>query len=118
MTRRERNDRPTLVLPSKPILDLSVLRKGGAILHGEEHRGPLLPVIAKWLDRGRILSLTLKEGRKHQIRRMCREMLGYHVVALQRIRIGPIRIQELPEGQWRPITKHEVFTILGNGQSS
>ena len=43
------------------------------------------------------LRFILKEGRKRQIRRMC-ELVGLHVVDLVRVRIGEVRLGDLPEG--------------------
>jgi len=63
-------------------------------------------------ERRRILRVVLKEGRKHQVRRMCREILGMHVVKLVRTRIGPIELDSLPEGKWRPLRQHEAEAIF------
>lgn len=46
-----------------------------------------------------VVQVTLTEGRHRQVRRMC-ELLGLKVVALKRVRIGPIRLQNLPVGRW------------------
>jgi 23S rRNA pseudouridine2604 synthase len=76
---------------------------------------PLKPIVAaEWIERGKILRLVLQEGRKHQIRRMLREFLGFHVTQLQRIRIGPVKMKDLPEGQWRPLTCQELKQILNS----
>jgi len=48
----------------------------------------------------------LKEGRKRQIRRMC-ELVGLKVAGLKRVRIGEIRLGNLPEGMWRFIEPGE-----------
>lgn len=110
VTRRERQMDPNFELP-KPSLDLSPLLEGGRILMGSEHR-PLLPCVdAEWTEEGRTLRLVLIEGRKHHIRRVCREILGHHVVQLQRTRIGPIELGDLPEGCWRPLTQNELDGI-------
>lgn len=52
------------------------------------------------------LRFVLKEGRNRQIRRMC-EMVGLEVTDLLRIRIGPIRLDNMPEGRWRLLTPDE-----------
>lgn len=52
------------------------------------------------------LRFILKEGRNRQIRRMC-EMVGLEVTDLLRIRIGPIRLDNMPEGRWRLLTADE-----------
>ena len=119
VTKRERSIDPTFVLPKPPTeengagagADLNVLFQTDNTLLGD-HR-PLRPCRdAQWIVPGRQLRITLMEGRKHQIRRVCRELLGYHVVRLKRIRIGPIRLKGLPEGCWRPLTKSEVDELL------
>ena len=46
------------------------------------------------------LELTIHEGRKHQVRRMC-EAVGHRVVDLRRVAIGPIRDAKLKLGHWR-----------------
>mmetsp|Transcript_37437 Transcript_37437/g.56039 ORF Transcript_37437/g.56039 Transcript_37437/m.56039 type:complete len:165 (-) Transcript_37437:16-510(-) len=58
------------------------------------------------------LRLILQEGRKHQIKRMCREFLGYHVTELVRIRIGNVLLRDLPMGMWRPLNENEVRFIF------
>jgi len=67
-----------------------------------------------WDGRG-TLRLVLQEGRKRQIRRMCRELLGLHVVDLVRVRIGSVVLDDLPEGRWRPLRREEVQDLLGDG---
>ena len=63
---------------------------------------------------GQVLRFILNEGRKRQIRRMC-EQVGLHVVDLFRIRIGPVSIGDLPEGQWRPLAPEERAALLTMG---
>ncbi|WP_312063043.1 pseudouridine synthase [Brevundimonas sp.] len=57
------------------------------------------------------LRFTLTEGRNRQIRRMC-EMVDLEVVDLLRIRVGPIRLDNLPEGKWRMITAEERDALI------
>jgi 23S rRNA pseudouridine2604 synthase len=79
---------------SLPEDDLQLLR------HGLELDGkPLLPAQVEWINRDQ-LRFVLKEGRKRQIRRMC-ELVGLKVAGLKRVRIGEIRLGNLPEGKWR-----------------
>lgn len=99
-------------LPS-PTMDLGILKKGGATLLGDST--PLRPIRARWLERGEVLKVVLREGRKRQIRRFCRELLGFHVVSLKRTKIGPVVLKNedlLPLGKWRPLTKQEVDQII------
>ena len=53
------------------------------------------------------LSLTIHEGRKHEVRRLC-EAIGYPVLRLQRVRLGPLRLGELAPGAARPLTEVEL----------
>lgn len=57
------------------------------------------------------LRFTLREGRNRQIRRMC-QAVGLEVVDLLRVRIGPLRLGDLPEGRWRALTPGERAAIL------
>jgi 23S rRNA pseudouridine2604 synthase len=54
--------------------------------------------------------IILTQGLNRQIRRMC-EFLGYEVVQLKRIRIMNVKLDKLPEGDWRPLTEVEIADI-------
>lgn len=56
-------------------------------------------------------TITLTEGKKHQIRRMC-SAVGLVVNTLQRTRIMNIRLSGLKEGEHRPILGQELATFL------
>ncbi|CAJ1960108.1 unnamed protein product [Cylindrotheca closterium] len=112
VSKRERDLDPNFDLPKPPSNDLTPLLEGGRTLLGSDHK-PLLPCVdAEWTEKGKTLRLVLVEGRKHHIRRLCREILGYHVVKLQRVRIGPIELGDLPEGCWRPVSQEELDGIM------
>ncbi len=53
-----------------------------------------------------VLEITLREGRKRQIRRMC-ESIGYPVRRLKRVEFGPLKLGALPPGHWRYLTQEE-----------
>lgn len=57
------------------------------------------------------LRFTLTEGRNRQIRRMC-DHAGLEVTDLIRIRIGPIHLDNLPEGRWRMLSPAERSALL------
>jgi 23S rRNA pseudouridine2604 synthase len=57
------------------------------------------------------LRFILTEGRNRQIRRMC-EMVDLEVTDLLRIRVGPIHLNNLPEGRWRMITNEEREALI------
>ena len=54
------------------------------------------------------LRFVLREGKKRQIRRMC-EAVGLHVTGLKRVRIGNVKLGQLPVGQWRYLAANERF---------
>lgn len=54
-----------------------------------------------------LLRITIHEGRKRQVRRMC-EAVGHPVTRLVRTRIGPLRDPRLRPGHWRELTISEV----------
>ena len=60
-------------------------------------------------------SLTLTEGKKHQIRRMC-AALGYQVQNLKRVRIMTIELGKLKPNQYRKITGAELKKFLASLQ--
>ena len=51
--------------------------------------------------------ITLTEGKKHQIRRMC-SALGYRAQQLKRVRIMNIQLGTLSPGEWRYLTDPEL----------
>jgi 23S rRNA pseudouridine2605 synthase len=62
--------------------------------------------------KGNKVNVTLKEGKNREIRRML-GTLGYRAERLKRIRIGNIRLSGLKAGQWRELTRDEVFKLKG-----
>ena len=83
--------------------------KGLALLnHGLSLDGrELKPAKVEWLNEDQ-LRFVLNEGRKRQIRRMC-ELVNLRVVGLKRVRIGHVKLSDLPLGQWRFLRGDEVF---------
>lgn len=57
------------------------------------------------------LHITLTEGKRHQIRRMC-AAFGYSVVSLKRIRIMNVRLKQLKANQLRKIEGKELADLL------
>ncbi len=91
------------VRTAEPISDTQVRKLCGPLtLDGQR----LLPMEVCRLS-SHVLRFVLAEGRKHQIRRVCRKV-GLHVVDLFREAVGPIRISDLPEGRWRVVSEEEL----------
>jgi 16S rRNA pseudouridine516 synthase len=76
----------------------------------ESETKPLLP--AELTVTGeRTARLTLHEGRYHQVRRMF-AATGNHVEALHRSAIGNLTLGDLPEGEWRELTRREIDSVI------
>src|SRR5215471_6709882 len=56
------------------------------------------------------LRVVLRQGINQQIRRTL-YAVGYEVKRLVRIRIGSLRLGDLPRGQWRPLSKSELASL-------
>ncbi|MGZ9006223.1 MAG: pseudouridine synthase [Burkholderiales bacterium] len=67
----------------------------------------LKPAQVSWENRDQ-LRFVLQEGKKRQIRRMC-ELVGLTVTGLKRVRIGNVKLGNLPSGQWRYLRADEQF---------
>ena len=67
----------------------------------------LKPAKVSWQNEDQ-LRFVLREGKKRQIRRMC-ELVGLKVTGLKRVRVGKIKLGELPVGQWRYLRTDELF---------
>jgi len=91
-----------LVRVTGPITD----RKLGLLRHGLQLDGRQLRPAQVSMIEDQQLRFILKEGRNRQIRRMC-DLVGLSVVDLFRVRVGDVRLGDLPEGRWRPLTPRE-----------
>ncbi len=85
-----------------PLEKLNLLRFGIS-LDGQ----PLKRAQVDWQNPEQ-LRFVLKEGKKRQIRRMC-EAVGLHVTGLKRVRVGNVKLGQLPVGQWRYLGMEERF---------
>ncbi len=75
--------------------------------------GPTRPAVVKRIrDAGKhsFLEITISEGRNRQVRRML-EAVDSKVLKLVRTAIGPLRIEELTVGKYRPLTPAEVHSL-------
>lgn len=89
------------------ITDLAV----GKLRHGLTLDNRQLKPAKVTREGGQVLRFKLREGRKRQIRRMCK-LVGLTVVDLYRIRIGGVEIGDLPEGKWRALTDEERNNLI------
>jgi 23S rRNA pseudouridine2605 synthase len=78
--------------------------------------GPTGPAQVRRVRSGE-LELTLREGRNRQVRRMC-AAVGHPVLALERVRLGPIELGDLKTGAHRRLSDVEVAELRGAGGST
>jgi pseudouridine synthase len=80
--------------------------------------GLTAPAEARVLERMRAasrLELTLHEGRKHQVKRMC-EAVGHPVRRLHRSGYAGLDLEGLAAGEWRRLTRAEIDSLrTGSG---
>lgn len=82
----------------------------GAMAHGLKLRdGPTLPALVHKTG-PHTFTIVLKEGRNHQIRRMC-DKVHLTVTRLVRKRIGTISTKGLRSGASRPLTAAEIAAL-------
>ena len=75
--------------------------------------GPMTPPTVTRVDaapRRTILHLIIHEGRNRIIRRAC-AAVGLDLLALRRVRVGPVLLGDLPEGGHRPLTREELGAL-------
>lgn len=77
----------------------------GVVLDGERARLAELRCITPTR-----LRVILRQGINRQIRRMF-EAVGYRVKHLIRLRVGTMRLGDLPRGHWRPLTSAELKAL-------
>lgn len=84
---------------------ISMMAKG--ILLSDGRTSPAQVSFQRTAKHGSVLKITIYEGRKRQIRRMC-EQIGHPVKRLKRIGIGQLKIDGLKPGQYRYLTFEEI----------
>ncbi len=57
-----------------------------------------------------ILTITISEGKKRQVRRMC-QAINHPVLKLNRQAVGPIELGDLKPGQWRYLEDRELAKL-------
>jgi len=85
--------------------DISCLKKGVVI--DKRRARPDEILIKKISGKETSLRVTLREGRKREIRRLF-ESIGKTVLGLKRIAYGPLRLGGLKEGEVRPLKEDEI----------
>lgn len=97
-----------LVDGAPDVCDMRKLREGV-----ELDDGLTAPADARTLERfgdRTLVELTLREGRKRQVRRML-GAVGHPVIELDRVSFGPVDLSTLSPGAWRMLTEHEIADL-------
>lgn len=75
--------------------------------------GMTSPAIVKKVKKAQAnswLEITIREGRKHQVKRML-EAVGHVVIKLMRVRMGPLQLGDLGSGEFRFLTDREANAL-------
>ena len=91
-----------------------IFESGKLYLRGEDK--PLLPakfeVMEEDRERERFFArITLVEGRYHQLRRMI-AAIGNVALNIHRTQVGPLKLNDIEVGLWRPITEEEFDMVM------
>ena len=83
--------------------------------------GMTAPASVEWVEydpnhNATVIDITIHEGRNRQVRRMF-DATGCPVLALTRVRIGPITLKGLVPGGWRKLHPTEVKALLEEADS-
>jgi 23S rRNA pseudouridine2605 synthase len=71
---------------------------------------PARCAIANRGDNTTLIRLTLHEGKKREVKRMC-AAVGHPVITLHRVSFGNVRVEGLRSGEWRYLTNDEVLGL-------
>ena len=86
---------------------LHVIRKGAHLPRERRLRPMGVCVVGRGPEAARDIELTLREGRKHEIRRVF-GMFGYNVLKLKRIAMGTFELGRISKGQLVRLTDGQV----------
>jgi 23S rRNA pseudouridine2605 synthase len=94
------------IVANAPVRDvaLEALRRGVELDDGRTAPARVRRVAADALE------LTIHEGRKRQVKRMC-EQVGHPVRRLERVKFGPLELGDLRPGAYRRLTEEEVEAL-------
>lgn len=82
----------------------------GIMHEGESLRAAKVRIVSANRSQS-VVELELTEGKNREVRRLF-ETEGMAVRRLQRVRIGKIKLGELPSGKWRTLTEPEIKSLL------
>lgn len=90
--------------------DLEPMRRGGLVIDGQPARPAEVRRLGKAPRGGTRLEVVLHEGRNREIRRLFLAA-GFKVRRLVRTAVGPVELEDLPEGDGRELIPAEVAAL-------
>ena len=91
--------------------DVTAFEKGIVLSDGTECMPARLDILSTTQDES-VVQIHLKEGKFHQVKRMVKAC-GKTVVDLQRLTMGPLKLDEsLALGESRPLTEEELESLM------
>lgn len=91
--------------------DLKLRELSQGILLDDGWTAPAKIAIDRIENGNAIIMITLKEGRKRQVKRMMKAV-GNPVLSLQRIAMGPLALGKLKPGEWRRLSETELKQLI------
>ena len=88
--------------------EIARLQQG--VLLPEGKTAPAMVKVLKAASGGALLEISLREGKKRQVRKMC-EAVGHPVIELRRTSLAFLTLKGLRPGQYRPLTTVEVQSL-------
>ncbi len=101
-----------------PVSDVQLAQMSAGVTLDDGVKTAPANIVTKVTEPTRVVLLvTIHEGKKREVRRMC-DAVGLEVVRLRRISIGPVKLGMLKPGEWRDLTSEELRalrTAIGKG---
>src|ERR1041385_5642945 len=96
-----------VLLAKRPDQDQLEAWRRGVVLEDEYKPAPADVRFESAQGKGAWLRVVMGEGRKRQIREICKQ-LGLPIVRILRVRLGSLRLDNLKARQWRYLTAKEI----------
>ncbi len=103
-------------IQGKPTADEIKMLENGVELEGKM-TSPAQVKVYRQGKKDSVLEITIHEGRKHQVRKMC-QAIGHHCVELTRIAYGNLNLGSLPSGKFRYLSASDLARITKTAKSS
>ena len=99
-----------LIKVKRVLTDEEIRQLEGGVKLEDGMTGPAQVKKIKKAEQNSWLEVTIREGRKHQVRRML-ESVGHPVIRLTRVKMGPLSLGRLESGEFRFLTDREANAL-------